>query len=97
MNVRISSDAEFDIIEGYEFYERQSPGLGGYFRDSLLHDIDELRDVAGMHERVYGYHRALSRKFPFAIYYEVSDDTALVVAVVDCRRNPAWIRRRVES
>ena len=28
MIVDISSDAEEDLIEGYWFYERQSPGLG---------------------------------------------------------------------
>ena len=30
MIVDISSDAEEDLIEGYWFYERQSPGLGDY-------------------------------------------------------------------
>ena len=32
MIVSISSDAEADLAEGYWFYERQSPGLGDYFR-----------------------------------------------------------------
>jgi hypothetical protein len=31
MIVHISSDAEEDLIEGFWFYERQSPGLGDYF------------------------------------------------------------------
>ena len=38
MTVDISSDAEEDLIEGYWFYERQSPGLGDYFRSCLIAD-----------------------------------------------------------
>ena len=36
MMVSISSDAEADLAEGYWFYERQSPGLGDYFRSCLM-------------------------------------------------------------
>ena len=42
MIVDISSDAEEDLIEGYWFYERQSPGLGDYFRSCLIADIESL-------------------------------------------------------
>ena len=42
MFVSISSDAAADLAEGYWFYERQSPGLGGYFRSCLIADIESL-------------------------------------------------------
>lgn len=38
----IAPDAEADIAEGYWFYERQSPGLGDYFRSCLIADIESL-------------------------------------------------------
>jgi hypothetical protein len=38
MIVSISSDAEADIAEGYWFYERQSSGLGDYFRSCAFFD-----------------------------------------------------------
>ena len=41
------------------------------------------------------YHRLLSKRFPFAVYYRVEDQTALVYAVLDCRRSPAWIRKKL--
>jgi len=37
----------------------------------------------------------LSKRFPFAIYYRVDGDAATVVALLDARRNPQWIRRRL--
>ena len=34
---------------------------------------------------------------PFAVYYEVSKDTAIVVAVLDMRSNPAWNHHRLDE
>ena len=95
MRIRILSTAETDLEEGYRFYESQSPGLGSYFLDSLYSDIDSLAYFGGIHRVVFGYHRQLSKRFPFAVYYRVIEDVAMVFAVLDCRRNPSWIRNRL--
>ncbi len=39
----------------------------------------------------------LAKRFPYAIYYEVVDEIAYVVAVLPMRRNPAWIKGRLEG
>ena len=39
----------------------------------------------------------LSKRFPFAIYYKINNDGILVYAVLDCRKNPAWIKGRLEG
>jgi len=95
MKIQLLDAAEQDLIEGYHFYESQSPGLGDYFLDSLFSDIDSLQLYAGIHARYFGYHRLLSKRFPFAIYYRV-DDTVKIYAILDCRRNPAWIRKKLK-
>jgi len=95
MRIRILSAAETDLEEGYRFYESQSPGLGSYFLDSLYSDIDSLEYFGGIHQVVFGYHRQLSKRFPFGVYYRVIDDMVVVFAVLDCRRNPSWIRGRL--
>ncbi len=97
MKVRILSSAQADLSEGFAFYEKQQPGLGAYFLDSLFADIDSLALYGGMHRRVFGLHRLLGRTFPFAIYYEVNADAVEVWAVLDCRRDPKWIQRRLKS
>jgi len=96
MTVKILDEAEQDLADGYRFYECQQPGLGDYFLDSLFSDIDSLQLSAGMHFRYFGYHRLLSKRFPWAIYYRVARKTARVYAVLDCRRNPATIRDRLQ-
>jgi plasmid stabilization system protein ParE len=94
--VRIARSAEADLLEGYVFYERQQAGVGDYFLDSLYADIDALALYAGIHPKPDGrLHRSLADRFPFAIYYELKGDLATVVAVLDCRQNPASITERV--
>jgi hypothetical protein len=36
----------------------------------------------------------LAKRFPFAIYYKINGDVVSVHAVLDCRKNPAWARKR---
>jgi len=50
---------------------------------------------AGIHPCHDGYHYMLSHKFPFAVYYEISNDAVVVVIVLDMRRNPVWIHRQL--
>ena len=95
MRVKILSVAEDELEEGYRFYESQADGLGTYFLDTLYSDIDSLAYFAGMHRIVLGYHRLLSKRFPFAVYYRVAGDEVIVFAVLDCRRNPSWIRAKL--
>lgn len=72
MKVRILSAATRDLVDGYHFYERQAPGVGAYFLDTLYADIDSLMISARVHPIYFGrYHRLLSKRFPFAVYYRV--------------------------
>jgi hypothetical protein len=95
MKLEILDLAKNDLIEGYHFYQAQEPGLGSYFLDTLYSDIDSLRIFGGIHRKAYkNLHRSLSKRFPFAIYYTVEGETIRVRSVVDCRRNPSWIRKQ---
>jgi plasmid stabilization system protein ParE len=96
VKVEILDEAEVDLVEGFRFYESQATGLGDYFLDSLCSDIDSLRLYAGIHPRYFDHHRLLSKRFPFAIYYRVAGKTARVTAVLDCRRDPVRIQKRLQ-
>ena len=69
MKIQITEEAELDLADGFWFYERQAPGLGDYFRSSLIADFDSLAFYAGIHEHTCGFYRSLSKRFPFAIDY----------------------------
>ncbi len=98
MKIRILDRPEDDLTQGFAFDEEQQAGIGAYFLDSPAPDIDSLLLYAGTHPRHFGrYYRLLSKRFPFAVYYTTSDDVAWVHAVLDCRRDPAWIRERLQE
>ncbi len=91
--IRIAASARRDLEEGFLFYESQQIGLGDYFLSSIKADVESLRITAGVHRIVYAdYHRMLCKTFPFAIYYPYQGKETTIFAVVDCRRDPAWIR-----
>ena len=97
MKIKILKSASRDLINGFYFYEKQGEGLGTYFLDTLYSDIDSLKIYAGIHSVHFDkYHRLLSKRFPFAVYYRVENDIVLIHAVLDCRRNPAWIRKKLK-
>lgn len=97
MRIEILDEAQEDLIHGFRFYETRERGLGSYFFDCLFSDIDSLLLFAGIHPVIYGYHRCLSKRFPFAIYYSVEGELVRVFAVLDCRRNPSWLKARLKE
>jgi len=98
MNIRILTSAFNDLADGRRFYERQGTGLGDYFFDSLFSDIDSLALYAGIHRKVFGFHRLLSRRFPYAIYYLLdADGVPVVYRVLDCRQDPGKTRNALSA
>jgi len=98
MRIQVLDVAQQDLIEGYRYYESKEFGLGDYFLANLYADIESLKLYGGMHSKPYRhFHRALSKRFPFAIYYTVAGDLIQIRSVVDCRRRPSWIRRHLGS
>ena len=94
MKIEILSSALEDLYVGRLFYEKQGEGVGEYFFDSLFSDIDSLVLYGGIHAKVYGYHRMLSKRFPYAIYYKLDEEELVVVyRVLDLRRDPKKIKQ----
>lgn len=98
MIIKLLSAALEDLSDGRLFYEKQGEGLGEYFFDSLFSDIDSLMLYGGIHPKVFGYHRMLSKRFPYAIYYKLEEGQVVVVwRVLDLRRDPRKIRQSLKS
>ncbi len=92
MRIKILLSAVEDLYNGRVFYEKQGEGVGEYFFNSLFSDIDSLVLYAGIHAKTFGYHRMLARRFPYAVYYKVERDIAVVYRVLDLRQKPGKIR-----
>jgi len=98
MTIRILDLARDDLINGYRFYEHQRSGLGSYFLVNLYNDIESLKYTAGAHLIIHhNFHRALSKRFPWAIYYTLVEKTVYIHAITDCRRDPDWIEKHLDQ
>ena len=96
MRIKILFSAVDDMHAGRLFYEKQGKGLGEYFFDSLFSDIDSLALYAGIHSKVFGYHRLLSKRFPYAVYYTLKGNVIVVRRVLDLRHHPNRIRQALK-
>lgn len=95
--VTVLKQVRDDLEDGRGFYDSNEQGVGDYYYDTIISDIESLYLYAGIHPRHQGLYRMLSKRFPFAIYYLIHEETAIVVAVLDLRRKPAWIRKKIQS
>lgn len=93
VNIVALEEVSFDLKLAEEFYEQQNQGLAIYFKDSIMSDIESLWLYAGIHLKVFGLYRLLSKRFPYGIYYEIKDNIVIVivVAILDLRQNPKMI------
>ena len=91
MKLRLLRSAIEDLAEGRSFYNLQQPGIGDYFFESLFSDIESIAPKAGIYTLHFGFHRALAARFPYAIYYRILDEEAVIYRILDCRRDPRKI------
>ena len=97
MKIKILHTAMDDLAVGRNFYDRQEAGVGEYFFDSLFAEIDSLAIYGGIHSIHFGFHRLLAKRFPYAIYYKIIDETVVVFRVFDCRYNPKRISNMLDD
>lgn len=86
--VVVLKEAVEDIQKARDFYEHLESGAGEYFSDSLISELQKLSNTGGIHPIMLGYHRMLSNKFPYAVYYRLKQYHVEVVAVLDMRQKP---------
>jgi hypothetical protein len=95
MDIRLLDGAKEDLRNDWFFDERQSPGLGDRFLDAIEAEFQTLALYAGIHLKVEGFYRMLIKRFPFALYYLISEDTIAMDAILDCRPDPNGLRKRL--
>jgi len=63
----------------------------------MISDIESLIIYACIHGKQFGLYKMLARRFPYALYYDIIEDVAYVVAVLPMRRDPAWILKQLRG
>ena len=93
--VEFTPEASVDIAEAFSWYAGRRAGLGAEFVAELERTLGLVSTMPGMGRVVYRtLRRALVRRFPFAVYYSLSDDLIQIRAVLHGSRHPRTWRRR---
>jgi plasmid stabilization system protein ParE len=94
----ILPEAEQDIGAAYEWYEERRPGLGDKFLDCVNTCLQRIRQTPTMHGYVFEtYRRGLVQHFPYAIFYESTDEVVTVYCVCHTSQNPNKWRNRLSG
>jgi plasmid stabilization system protein ParE len=90
-------EAKADVADAYMWYEDQSLGLGMDFLRCVEVALLSIQRTPMIYPVVHeAYRRALVRRFPFAIFFEIDDanDRCVVYSVFHCSQNPEKWRER---
>jgi len=86
-----------DVEAAFEWYEGEEPGLGYEFLDELRAAYHRIQDGPLKYQLLRsGIRRAMTRRFPYAVYFSVEGNVIVVLAVLHAAREPAVWQRRLE-
>ena len=89
-------EAERDIAEAAEWYDRQRAGLSQQFRAALDRAFSSIEENPLLYAPVYrGLRRVLVRRFPYGVFYVSRAEGLFVVAVLHTARDPKLWRARL--
>jgi toxin ParE1/3/4 len=96
LGLLIKPKAEEDLAEAYDWYEEQRIGLG----DELLLCVESAIESARRNPELFpavrrDVRRALTRRFPYGVFYVVESDRIVVLAIYHSSRDPRGWQRRI--
>ena len=91
----VRSPAESDIGQAVQWYEEQQAGLGLRFLDVVDQVMERIRSAPMQFPSIAAeVRRALLHTFPYAVYFRVTPEAIIVLAVLHLRRDARTWRRR---
>ena len=88
--------ADADIEAAFEWYESEQSGLGLEFLEEVRAAYARVLDGPLKYQELRsGIRRALTRRFPYGIYFSVENNLIVVIAVLDTVRDPAEWQFRI--
>lgn len=92
----IRPEAEADLAEAYAWYEQRRQGLGQDLLREVERKLDNLQSLPESFPLVYkDVRRALTKRFPYGIYFLIDNARVVVIAIFHAKRNPKSWQRRV--
>jgi plasmid stabilization system protein ParE len=87
--LKFAGRAVREVGEAFDWYEKQSKGLGSEFELAFELQLKRLEQVPLLYAEIMpGVRRTLLPRFPYGVFYTVRNDLVHVLAVIHNARNP---------
>jgi toxin ParE1/3/4 len=94
----LKPDAERDLADAADYYDRQRTGLGDQFLDAVRDALAVLKNNPFLSAKIFKEVRQTNvRRFPFVVSYFVEGDRVTVLAVLHGRRHPRRWKSRLDN
>lgn len=95
MKLFVRPEAEADLSASFRWYEERSPGLGREFLQIVDRAFARIssrpRQFLVVHRQI---RRALTRRFPYAVFFIIEDDAVVILAVLHQASDPSRWKSR---
>lgn len=96
--IRLRPQVVDDVAEAFRWYQERGEGLGFEFLRAYNAALGALGKSAVLHRAWYkDFRRILLRRFPYAIHFQVSGKTVVVVLVSHCTRSPRQVKQTLRG
>ena len=92
----VRPEAEMEMADAFDWYEDRVPGLGSEFLlcvDAVFSAILRSPQQSPQVHRIV--RRALTRRFPFEVFFVEDDERVVVLSVFHAKRNPKRWQERI--
>ena len=98
MRVEFLSAAEAELADAVSYYNGQSEGLGYEFAAEIKQTIARILQFPDAWAQLSVRTRPCrTKRFPYAVVYQIRDRVVLMVAVMHLRRHPDTWKSRLNS
>jgi plasmid stabilization system protein ParE len=92
MTLKISQLAFLEIEDAKEFYNLQNPTLGDTFKNDIKRSIKSIEKFPNLYPNITSnMRRCVLHRFPYSIFYAITDSTILVLSVAHQHRKPFYL------
>jgi plasmid stabilization system protein ParE len=91
----IRPEAEAEIAEAKDWYDEKRRGLGDDFLECVDATLERIRRNPESYAVIYKtLRRAMVRRYPYGIFYKITDTQIVVVGVIHARRRSSVWKSR---
>ena len=92
MILKISQLAFLEIEDAKEYYNLQNSTLGDTFKNDIKKNIESIKRFPNLYPNITNnMRRCVLHRFPYSIFYAITNSTILVLSVAHQHRKPFYL------